>query len=92
MHPLRGRFQAASGSKVGLAHFRVSGLKGRGGSGEEGPGSGHSGEPIEGRRKVQDWLGGRDEWEVPQDTAANVCCFVFDTELHVAQIILELVI
>lgn len=61
MHPLRKRFQVASGSKVGLAPSRVSGLKGGGSSGEEGSGSGHSGEPFKGRRKVQDQLGGRDD-------------------------------
>lgn len=38
-----------------------SGLKGGGSSGEEGSGSGHSGEPFKGRRKVQDQLGGRDD-------------------------------
>lgn len=86
MCPLRGWFQAASGSKVGLASPRVSGLKGRGSSGEEGPG----GEPFEDRRKVQNWLGGRDDQDGPQDTDADVCCFTFDSELHVAQIVLEL--
>lgn len=53
-------------------------------------GSGHSGEPFKGRRKVQDQLGGRDDREIPQDTATNVCCFIFDTELHVAQSSLNL--
>lgn len=42
--------------------------------------------------KVQDRLGGRDDWEIPQDTAANVCWFILDTELHAAQIVLEIVI
>lgn len=51
MSPWRGWLQEISGSKGGLAPLRVSGLKGRGGSGEEGPGVGHSGEPLEGRRK-----------------------------------------
>lgn len=37
MCPLRGWFQPSSGSKVGLASPRVSGLKGRGGSREERP-------------------------------------------------------
>lgn len=42
----------------GTSPLRVSGLKGRGGSGEEGPRVGLSGEPLEGRRK-----GTRDLWQ-----------------------------
>lgn len=56
--PWRGWLQEISGSKGGLAPLRVSGLKGRGSSGEEGPGVGLSGEPLEGRRK-----GTRDLWQ-----------------------------
>lgn len=38
---------------------------------------------------MQDWLGDKHDQDGPQDTDADVC-FTFDTELHVAQIVLEL--
>lgn len=56
--PMEGMAPGNLREKGGLAPLRVSGLKGRRSSGDEGPGVGLSGEPLEGRRK-----GTRDLWQ-----------------------------